>query len=105
MSLSERLNKRIMLLVPATGQDAVGQPLVGTVDFAEVWAEVVDVSGDATVSADQLEHVTRSEMTIRALSSLPPVLLARYKGDVYDIKAVLGQNNRNLKLVAVKVKS
>lgn len=104
MSLSQRLNKRVMLMVPSTGQDAAGQPLLDPVDLFEVWAEVVDVSGDASVQADQLEHITRSEMTIR-YRDLPPALLVRYKGWVYDVKAVLGQDNRKLKLIAVKVQS
>jgi SPP1 family predicted phage head-tail adaptor len=103
MSLSARLNKRIMLMTPPTGQDAAGQPLVDPVEFGEVWAEVVDKSGDATVAADQLESVTRSEMLIRARSDLPAKLLVLYKSSLYDVKAVLGQNNRTLKLIAVKV--
>lgn len=104
MSLSDRMNKRIMLMVPPTGKDAAGQPLVDPVDLIEVWAEVLDISGDATVASDQMEHFTRSEMTIRA-RNLPAALLVRYKSAVYDVKAVLGQDGRKLKLVAVKVVS
>lgn len=105
MSLSDRLNKRVMLVTKLTGQDAAGDPYIDLVDLAEVWAEVVDVAGDATVDADQLEQVTRSEITIRYRDDLPVKLLACYKGVIYDIKAVLGQNNRTLKLIAVKVQS
>jgi hypothetical protein len=42
-------------------------------------------------------------MLIRARSDLPAKLLVLYKSALYDVKAVLGQNNRTLKLIAVRV--
>ncbi|MFS2007969.1 phage head closure protein [Duganella sp. CT11-25] len=105
MSLSSRLNKRITLMMPPTGQDAAGQPLLDPVEFDKVWAEVIDIGGDATVAADQLESVTRTEMLIRARGDLPAKLLVSYKSVMYDVKAVLSRNDRTLKLITVKVTS
>lgn len=103
MSLAARLNKRITLQALSADQDAAGQPLLTPVDIATVWAEVKDVSGRLFIGADQKERSTSTEILIRYRADLPTSLQVSYKASTYRVEAILGQDNRTLKLTCVKV--
>lgn len=102
MSLSDRLNKRISLYTIGADQDEIGQPIEVPVFVASVCAEVRDKDGDLAVDADAIKRTVKTDILIRA-RNLPENLTVRYKGNVYRVDAVLGQDNRTLLLTTVKI--
>ena len=105
MSLSQRLNKRVMLQQKQQTQDAAGQPAVDYVDIGQVWAEVIDVYGKLFIGANQEERSTTTEMLIRYRDNLPSPLYVLHKNERYEVQGdPLGQTGRTLKLVCLKVK-
>ena len=94
-----RLNKRITIQSPATGQDATGEPTTGWTDVATVWASIVDVSGREYVAAGGLQNSAQTKITIRYRSGIVPSMRVVHGSDAYNVEAVLGQDRRGLLLM------
>ena len=99
MSFAVRLNKRIRIQAPATGQDEYGEPLAGWVDVAQVWAEVMDLTGRQYVAAGATQNTVQTTVAIRYRAGIDAGMRVLHGADVYDIEAVLGQDRRELKLM------
>lgn len=105
MSIGARLNKRITLQVLAGGRDEAGQPLpadwtnvIASVD-GKLWAEVRDVSGREFVAAGATQNQVMTTITIRYRAGVAAKMRVLHGMDVYNIEAVLGQDQRTLALM------
>lgn len=98
-----RLNKRITIQSPATGQDATGEPTTGWTDVATVWASIVDVSGREYVAAGGLQNSAQTKITIRYRSGIVPSMRVVHGSDAYNVEAVLGQDKRSLLLMCSRL--
>jgi SPP1 family predicted phage head-tail adaptor len=98
-ALSLRLNKRVTLQSQSDEQDATGQPLNTWVDVAPVWAEVIDVSGREYLAAGGVQNSAQTKITIRYRDGVLPSMRVLHGESVYNIEAVLGQDQRALLLM------
>lgn len=105
MSLSQRLNRRVTIQVKGSTQDGTGEQIVGgwtnfvTTGDGKVWAEVLDLTGREFISANAEQSRVQTKVTIRHRDGITTAMRLLYKGEPYDIKAVLGQGNRSLLLM------
>lgn len=83
------LNERITIEQLVAGEDSLGQPADSWQAFATVWASVRFVSGRQFVSADREASRATASMRIRPLDGLDASMRVTWKGDVYEIIAVL----------------
>ena len=98
-----RLNKRVTIQSPATGQDATGKPTTGWTDVATVWASIVDISGREYVAAGGLQNSAQTKITIRYRSGIVPSMRVVHGADTFNIEAVLGQDRRSLLLMCSRL--
>ena len=98
-----RLNKRVLIQSPATGQDATGEPTTGWTDVATVWASIVDVSGREYVAAGGLQNSAQTKITIRYRSGIVPSMRVVHGATIYGIEAVLEQGRDALLLMCVRL--
>ena len=94
-----RLNKRITIQSPATGQDATGEPTTGWTDVATVWASIVDVSGREYVAAGGTQNAAQTKVTIRKRSGITPAMRVVHGATVFNIEAALEQGRDALLLM------
>jgi SPP1 family predicted phage head-tail adaptor len=104
MSLSARLNKRIVLQHKGEGQDAIGQPVAGgwinlLPGDGKVWAELRDITGREFVAAGATRNVVITTITIRHRDGVAADMRVLHGADVYSIEAVIGQDRRTLQLM------
>jgi len=98
-----KLNRRVTIQAPATGQDAYGQPLTGWADFAVgVPAGIQDLNGREFLAAAAGQNATSSKITIRHLAGMLPYMRVLHGTDAYNIVAVLGTDGRSLLLMCEK---
>lgn len=108
MSLATRLNKRVTIQRQGAGRDAAGQPSpagwenVFTDDDGKCWAEIKDISGREFVSAGAEQSWVTTRITIRYRPNLSSALRVLHGSDVYDVRAVLGQDGRTLQLMCTR---
>lgn len=100
MSVSQILDKRVLLQRPATGRDPYGQPLTGWQDVGTVWASIKDVTGRQYVAAGATQNSVQTTITIRYQSGIVPAMRAVHGVDVYDIESVLNKAGGFLELMA-----
>lgn len=60
-----KLNRRVTIQRPATGEYPDGQPVIGWTDVATVWANVRYLNGIETVKADAVASVSKASIRIR----------------------------------------
>lgn len=99
------LDKQITLLTYATtGRDGMGQPIKGWKTAPPVWADVRFISGREFVRADKETSEATASIRIRA-RPVTTAMRVRYKGVLYDIKAVLpGASGEFIDLAVTEVK-
>ncbi|MFG6457870.1 phage head closure protein [Roseateles sp. BYS96W] len=87
------LNHRITLQRPASGEDALGQPVVGWVDVAPLWADVRHLSGAQAIKADAALSKVRASIRVRVRGDLAAgmrvVHTAAGRTTTYEVQAVL----------------
>ena len=98
-----RLNKRITIQSPATGQDATGEPTTGWTDVATVWASIVDVSGREYVAAGGLQNSAQTMVTLRFRAGIVPSMRVVHGADTFNVEAVLGQDGLGLLLMCSRL--
>lgn len=108
MSFASRLNKRITLQQQGAGRDAAGQPIPAgwenlfTDGDGKCWAEIKDISGKEFISATAEQSAVTTRITIRYRPGLTSALRVLFGTDVYDVRAVLGQDGRTLQLMCTR---
>lgn len=83
------LNRRVTIRQQAAGTDAAGQPLAGWVTVDTVWASIRHPSGIEALRADAPVSTARASIKVRLRSGITAAMQAVHGATVYDIKAVL----------------
>ena len=78
----------VVIQNPATGEDAAGQPVIGWVNFASVWADVKNLSGIETARAAVVSEVKVS-IRIRYLEGVTASMRVAVGAAFYYVTAVL----------------
>lgn len=99
-----RLDKRVTIQSPATGQDAYGEPLNTWTNFVadgdgKVWASIVDLSGREYVVAAAVQNLVLTKITIRYLAGVAAKMRVVHGARIYNIEEVLGQDKQSLLLM------
>lgn len=97
-----KLNQRVTLQAPATGQDAYGQPLTGWTDVATVWASIADMSGREYIAAAGVQASVQTKIMIRYRTGVVAKMRVLHGADVYDIDAVLNQDRISQVLMCIR---
>ncbi len=100
MGLAAQLYYRITLQQRSTAQDAYGQQGASWSNVAQLWAGIEHVDGTEAVASGTLTPMTTAKITIRWRADVTPTMRVLYRGQAWDIEAVLPQhNNRELLLL------
>jgi SPP1 family predicted phage head-tail adaptor len=86
---SSRLKRRVVIQYPSTTQDAYGQPVVGFVTLATVWAAVEQLSGRQLFAAKQAQSEISVKVTIRYRTDVTTAMSVVYLTHTYQIDAVI----------------
>jgi len=82
---ASRLNRRVTIQYPSTTHDAYGQPVVGFVTLATVWAAVEPLSGARLFAAKQAQSEITLKITIRYLATVEEDMQVVYGPHTYII--------------------
>lgn len=82
-------NRRITLQRRQAGQKPSGQPVDVWVDVAKPWARILGKNGMSTIAADKEVSTVQFSMRIRYRTDVTAQWRVLYRGAVYDITAVL----------------
>lgn len=99
MALAAQLYYRITIQARAATQDAFGQQAVTWSDVATVWAGIEHIDGRETVASGTVNPAATAKITIRFRADVTPAMRVTYRGDAYDIVAVLPQQNHRALLL------
>jgi SPP1 family predicted phage head-tail adaptor len=81
-------NHRITLQQPASGEDAVGQPLTGWVDVAQLWADVRQLSGLQAIKGDARVSAVQASVRIWRRAGVVAGMRVLHAGATYAVRAV-----------------
>lgn len=104
-----KLDKRILIQSPPTGQDDNGEPLTTRTDFVtdtpdhKVWASITDVSGREFLAAEAGQNQVQTKIGIRYRAGVLPSMRVVYGATTYNIEAVLGQDMKTLLLMCSRL--
>jgi SPP1 family predicted phage head-tail adaptor len=84
-----QLKRRVALQRPASGQDALGQPLTGFETVATVWGDVRQPSGLESVRAGAEVSLVKASIRIRLRTDVAPGWRAAVDGVQHEVRAVL----------------
>ena len=93
MIFAGRLNRRVILQSRQSGQDAIGQALTAWIDGATVWANIRHGSGAEAIKASADVSTTRASIRIRRRAGINAGMRVNASGVIYEIKAVLPDEN------------
>jgi SPP1 family predicted phage head-tail adaptor len=97
------LNRRVNLEQRSSTRDSFGEELLTWSDLMTVWAEIQPLSGRELELAQKMASEVSHRITIRYQSSLTDTrmvagLRALYKARVFNIVAVLNEDEANVRL-------
>jgi len=107
MTIAHRLNKRVVLQQLVKGKTSTGAPtevwenVIKTGD-GKVWAGKRELTGRQYVAAGGTQNSVQAEWEIRRRASVIPAMRLVHRADIYDIEAVLEQQDGSLKLMCSK---
>jgi len=88
------LSHRITLQQQERTQDeSSGEMVTVWVDLADVWAQIVPMSGREFIAASAEQSEVRGRMVIRYRDDINASMRVVYRGQKYDIAAVLPDND------------
>lgn len=91
-----QLNTLVTIQAPATGQDAIGQPLAGWSDLVKVWANVRHGSGMEAVRAGAPVSVVKASIRIRRRGDVTNGMRVLVGSTPYEIEAVIQDESRRV---------
>jgi SPP1 family predicted phage head-tail adaptor len=94
-----RLNSRCTLQQPNTTQDALGQPVPGWVDVAQVWGDMRYQSGVSAIKSGADMSVVNVSVRIRYRDGVNAGMRVVHGSTVMDVQAVLPHGREWLDLV------
>lgn len=92
---SSKLRQRITVQRKEMTRDGFGDPAVSWVDVATLWAEVVDRSGKQVYETEQQIDTAYTRIRIRYRNDIMPQMRVVYRGEFYEIQAVLDINGHS----------
>jgi SPP1 family predicted phage head-tail adaptor len=95
---SSRLNRRVTIQYPSTTPDAYGQPVVGFVTLATVWAAVEPLSGGLLFASKQSQSEITLKVTIRYLASVEENMQIVYGAHTYIILYLIDPEMQHVSL-------
>lgn len=98
-----KLNKRITIQSAGLVQDDIGEMVPGWPTFAEVWAEITDISGKEYIAAGAVQNLVQTKIRIRYRAGIVASMRAVHGTDTYKIESVLGQDKRSLLLMCSRI--
>jgi len=107
MTIAHRLNKRVALQQLVKGKTPSGAPtevwenVIKTGD-SKIWAGKRELTGRQYVAAGGTQNAVQAEWEIRRRAGVVPAMRLVYGADIYDIEAVLEQQDGSLKLMCSK---
>lgn len=94
-------NSRLTIRARDTGKDEAGQPRTDWHTVCEIWGDIRVPSGLASLQADALTSVNRASISVSKRADILPGMQAVHGATVYDIKAVLPDEQRRLDMFLV----
>lgn len=88
------LNNLLQIQAPGAGFDALGQPLVGWTDFAQVWGNIRHMNGSEAIKAGAVTSTVSASIRIRYRQDITAGMRVLAGAVVYEIKAVLPEMGR-----------
>ena len=82
-----------------TKSDVTGELLVSWKKFADVWGEIVSLSGKEYLAAQQIKSQVTSRARIRIIDGVVPTMRIVFKNTYYNIAAVLPDRTFRRELV------
>lgn len=107
MKAAGKRNKQVKIQRTGDTQDEIGQPSVGWVDVATVWASIKNRTGAQLLRADADVSITQVSIGIQKRSDVTDQMRVLYGTKAYEIKAVLPdeENNDGMFLVCEQVQA
>ena len=107
MTIAHRLNKRVTLQKKVKGKAPGGAPAetwenVITTGDGKIWAGKRDLTGRQYVAAGGTQNSVQTEWEIRGRAGVIASMRIVHGADIYDIEAVLEQQDGSLKLMCSK---
>jgi SPP1 family predicted phage head-tail adaptor len=96
------LDRRITIQQPTETQNSFGEIVVSFSNFAEVWAEVIPLSGRELITAGQVLPEATLRITIRWLAGINEKFRILYEGVAYDIQHIAELKRREGLQITVK---
>lgn len=93
------LRKRVLIEQRATTQDTFGEQVQTWTTFASAWAAIDPLSGREMLAAQAFNQEVTHSIEIRYISGVNARMRINYGGRLFNINAVLNENERNRKLV------
>ncbi len=97
-NFSQTLRHRVQIYAPATGEDSLGQPVVGRVLFAPRWANIATSGGLETIKAGAVTSAVKASIRLRYCTDLRADMevdhLAGGITTTYKVLAVLPDEQR-----------
>jgi len=94
-------NSRITIRQRVDGSDELGQPLQTWATVATLWASIRHLSGAAAIKADALTSTVRASLSVSKRDDIKEGMQALHGSTVYDIKAVLPDEENRLDMYLV----
>jgi len=85
---ARQLDSYVTIEQPATGFDAINQPVVGWTSLASVWANILVQSGSEANRADKPTSTSRASIRIRPRTDVTNAMRVVHGSTVYAILAV-----------------
>ncbi|MCI0349391.1 MAG: phage head closure protein [Acidobacteriales bacterium] len=92
------LRQRISIEQPAETQNDFNEPVVTWSLYATRWAEVVPLSGEERLIAQQVNAEVTHRVRLRYLAGVTTKMRIVHKGRVLDINTILNQDERRAML-------
>jgi SPP1 family predicted phage head-tail adaptor len=100
--LAGKLDRRITIQQPVETQNSFGEVVVSFTNFAEVWAEVIHVSGREILTAGQILPDATLKINIRWLAGINEKFRILYENVAYDIQYIAELKRREGLQITVK---
>lgn len=95
------LRKRVLIQQRSTGQDTSGGQLTTWSDVATVWAAIEPMSGRELINAAAAQSEATHTVLLRYRPGIVPAMRINYQSRLFDIKAVLDENERHRMLTLI----
>lgn len=90
-----QLRRQVVLEQPSTVKDAAGQVIESWTEVATVYAEIQQLTGREVLAATGKVSIVDAQIDMRYRDGLSPAMRARYRGQIYNIAAIIDVDTRH----------